>query len=175
MLDRVKCGGVILSSVGEVVCSNMTADAILAVAHAAPNSARDDQLRGLLRLGKKRFQIEDDFWVRLDRTTHRPLAIHSQPLGNADDPNEYVLLILIDLAQSAEPDVKVLKRVFDLTTAEAHVARGLARGQIPGEIALQRGSSMKTIRTQLASVFQKTQTSRQAELVAVLSRMAFLP
>ena len=51
----------------------------------------------------------------------------------------------------------------------------IASGATPAEIAADNLVSMATVRSQLASVLAKTQTRRQAELVALLARLAILP
>jgi DNA-binding CsgD family transcriptional regulator len=57
---------------------------------------------------------------------------------------------------------------FLLTPAEAQIALGIADGETLAAIAEARGVSVSTARTQLKSVFAKTGTHRQAELVALL-------
>ena len=61
-----------------------------------------------------------------------------------------------------------------LTTAEARLAQRLARGDSVEEVAQQLSIKMTTARTQLAAIFAKTDTRRQAKLVAILSRVAHL-
>ena len=72
------------------------------------------------------------------------------------------------------PSEETLRNVFDLTQAEARIAQNLARGASLEEIATRLQIRMSTARTQLASIFSKTSTCRQAKLVAVLSRLAHL-
>lgn len=56
-----------------------------------------------------------------------------------------------------------------LTPAESRIARGIARGEPLAAIAEANGISIGTARTQLKSVFVKTGTHRQAQLVALLA------
>jgi DNA-binding CsgD family transcriptional regulator len=72
------------------------------------------------------------------------------------------------------PSEEVLRRVFDLTAAEARLAQGMARGDTLEEIAFSLGIKMSTARTQLGAVFAKTQTRRQPKLVVRLMRLAQL-
>jgi DNA-binding CsgD family transcriptional regulator len=69
----------------------------------------------------------------------------------------------------------MLQRMFGLTMAETRLAIQMARGDVPADVARSRRLSRTTIRSQLASVFAKTQTRRQAELVTLLARVAVLP
>lgn len=57
---------------------------------------------------------------------------------------------------------------FMLTPAEVQVALGIAEGKSLAAIAKMRGVAISTVRGQLKSVFVKTGTHRQAELVASL-------
>lgn len=67
-----------------------------------------------------------------------------------------------------------LQDLFGLTRAEVRLAQGLARGESLEEVALSLNIRMTTARTQLAAIFAKTDTRRQAKLVAILSRIAHL-
>jgi DNA-binding CsgD family transcriptional regulator len=70
------------------------------------------------------------------------------------------------------PDVeRILRSGFGLTQAEARVALAITRGESLNEIARARGVTVATARTQLKSVFSKTQTHRQAELAAFVGRI----
>lgn len=59
----------------------------------------------------------------------------------------------------------LLKSIFGLTVAEARLVRVLVKGRSVGQIAAERNISVNTARSQLKSIFRKTNTSRQTELV----------
>jgi len=61
-----------------------------------------------------------------------------------------------------------LRSRFSLTPAEAQIALGIADGETLAAIAEARHVSVSTARGQLKSVFAKTGTHRQAELIALL-------
>jgi DNA-binding CsgD family transcriptional regulator len=61
-----------------------------------------------------------------------------------------------------------LRSRFCLTPAEAQIALGIADGETLAAIAESRGVSVSTARGQLKSVFAKTGTHRQAELIRLL-------
>jgi len=84
-------------------------------------------------------------------------------------------LILLDLDARPEPSPRTLQCLFGLTAAETQLAVELARGHNLLDIARSRRLSRTTIRSQLGALFVKTQTRRQAELVALLGRVAILP
>lgn len=72
------------------------------------------------------------------------------------------------------PNQRGLQDLFDLTAAEARLAQLLACGDSIDEVAQKLDIKMSTARTQLAAVFSKTDTRRQAKLVALLGRIAHL-
>lgn len=89
--------------------------------------------------------------------------------------DETSAIILLDLDARPEPSPRALQSLFGLTAAEIQLAVELARGRNLLDVARSRGLSRTTIRSQLASLFVKTQTRRQADLVALLGRVAVLP
>ena len=65
-----------------------------------------------------------------------------------------------------------LQRLFGLTPAEAEMTARLANGESLEAIAEARGVCVNTVRTQLRTVFKKTGTHRQGELVCAVGRLA---
>ncbi|TIP55730.1 helix-turn-helix transcriptional regulator, partial [Mesorhizobium sp.] len=61
---------------------------------------------------------------------------------------------------------------FRLTASEARLARKICTGHGVEAAADELGVSYETGRNQLKSVFAKTQTHRQSELVALLTRLS---
>lgn len=84
------------------------------------------------------------------------------------------LLIIVPVERAGTLPTDLIQGLFDLTTAEARVANGILSGQTLDEIARAAGLSKETTRTQLKSVFAKTSTRRQAELVGLLSGSALV-
>jgi DNA-binding CsgD family transcriptional regulator len=78
------------------------------------------------------------------------------------------LLTLNVLAPKPGPPAAILAKTFRLTPAEAKLACVIARGASPGIAAGELKISRETARNQLKSVFAKTDTHRQSELVALL-------
>ena len=79
-----------------------------------------------------------------------------------------------DILDFPVPSLKRLQELFDLTAAEARLAQLIACGDSVEEVAQTLCIKMTTARTQLAAIFAKTDTRRQAKLVAILSRIAHL-
>ena len=67
-----------------------------------------------------------------------------------------------------QPDVSLWQAAFNLSPAECKVAAHLFSGKPPKEIAKALNVSPSTVKTHLDSLFAKTKTGRQAELVRVL-------
>lgn len=63
------------------------------------------------------------------------------------------------------------KRLFNLTKAEAELAAYLSIGKTVNQLASQKLLSKHTLRTQLKSVFAKTQTHSQNELIVLLKNV----
>ncbi len=78
------------------------------------------------------------------------------------------LLTLNALGPKPGPPAAILAKTFRLTPAEAKLACVIARGASPGIAARELKISRETARNQLKSVFAKTDTHRQSELVALL-------
>ena len=60
--------------------------------------------------------------------------------------------------------------LYGLTAGELRVAMALTSGLTVQEVAAGLGISTTTLKTHLAHIFQKTGTSRQADLRALISR-----
>lgn len=80
-----------------------------------------------------------------------------------------MLLIVTPVDRSAVPTAEVLQGLFDLTPAEARVARGIGLAQSVEALAASQGVSRETIRSQLKLVLAKTGLNRQVELVSLLA------
>jgi DNA-binding CsgD family transcriptional regulator len=81
------------------------------------------------------------------------------------------LLVLSDFASRPQPRSVELARIFKLTPAESRLASSLASGDRLEFSCEQLGISKETARSQLKSIFAKTGTKRQAELVLLLSKI----
>jgi DNA-binding CsgD family transcriptional regulator len=79
------------------------------------------------------------------------------------------LHVLTPVTQPQAPPVELVQSLFDLTPAEARVARNLAVGKTVDDIATNGGVSRSTILTQLRRVREKTGCNRQAEVVALMT------
>lgn len=78
------------------------------------------------------------------------------------------MLIFFHPASAPVVDDELLAAAFDLTPAECRVAHWLAEGQSLKEIAERVGVQHDTVRKQLQSIYQKTSTNRQPDLIRLL-------
>jgi DNA-binding CsgD family transcriptional regulator len=101
-----------------------------------------------------------------------PMIIHLVPVGSAEQDIFEVgscLLAATAVVPSSVPSADLIQGLFNLTPAEARVACGIAAGRTVDTLAAAFAVSVGTIRVQLRSVFEKTETTRQAELVQLLA------
>jgi DNA-binding CsgD family transcriptional regulator len=109
--------------------------------------------------------------VAIARPGARPLVVHGAPLArSAQDlfQQARAVLMIDDPEAQLAPQALVLRRLFGLTGAEATVATAVASGRKAEKIAQMRGVSLGTLRNQLKTIYAKTGTRHQAELVALL-------
>jgi DNA-binding CsgD family transcriptional regulator len=79
-----------------------------------------------------------------------------------------VMLMFYHPSSGPSIDAGLLYAVFGLTPAESRIATLLAEGLSLKEIASAQGTQHETVRKQLRSIYQKTATNRQPELVRLL-------
>jgi DNA-binding CsgD family transcriptional regulator len=79
-----------------------------------------------------------------------------------------VMLLFYDPASAPVIDASLLYAVFGLTPAEARIATLLADGLSLKQIAEVQGTQHDTVRKQLRSIYEKTSTNRQPELIRLL-------
>ena len=82
------------------------------------------------------------------------------------------VLMLTPVTLPNGPPIELVMSLFDLTPAEARVARSLTAGATVDDIAASGGVARSTVRTHLRGVLEKTGCARQAEVVALLSGVA---
>ncbi|MFZ0494824.1 MAG: helix-turn-helix transcriptional regulator [Methylocella sp.] len=109
--------------------------------------------------------------IVVQRHDKLPVLVRIWPFGGAAHlPAQDVgaLLTLNALGPKPGPPAAILARTFRLTSSEAKLACVIARGASPDIAARELKISRETARNQLKSVFAKTDTHRQSELVALL-------
>lgn len=97
------------------------------------------------------------------------------PAGRFDQGDQQFALIIQDMDEQLDLAPETLWRTFRLSNAECDLARRLLQGETVGEIAFTTGVSKQTLRNQLSSIMKKTSTSRQAQLISLLTKLAVAP
>lgn len=104
-----------------------------------------------------------------------PTALHLIPVeGSARDlfAAGATLAIIGQGARADASDGVFLETLFDLTVAEARLARSLLAGDSMPAVAQGFGLSPETVRTQLKALFAKTGVRRQIDLVRLFDRLS---
>jgi DNA-binding CsgD family transcriptional regulator len=105
----------------------------------------------------------------------RPLVVRAMPLDSAKRSllaPAVALMMVTDLAEMPRPTAQVLRAAFGLTPKEAELAIRLAAGDTVERAAEALQISPAHARQRLKILFDKTDTRRQSELIALLSRLA---
>ena len=105
------------------------------------------------------------------RPTH---VAHIVPIsGSAHDifAKGYALLVFNPFDNKIRPSADLLRSLFDLTAAEASVARELGAGVSVEKIAEEGGVSINTVRTQIRKIIEKTGCNRLPEVVSLISNL----
>jgi DNA-binding CsgD family transcriptional regulator len=172
----------LLATDGSVIAANATAHTILlalfgatAVKSADLTVSGRGLIKQLLTRGRTRIRLDSEDWVLIERPDQRPVIMHAIPTVVQNQEGPHTILILIDLDDTPRVSPITLERIFSLTRAEAKLAVLLAGGVSVTEATHLQGVSITTVRSHLASIFLKTRTTRQAELVRLLNRIAILP
>lgn len=109
--------------------------------------------------------------IIVPRRDKLPILMRVWPIeGNArwPSPKLRALVTFSALGPRPGPPAVLLAKAFSLTPAEAKLATIIARGAGPDVAAAELNISRETARHRLKSIFAKTATHRQGELVALL-------
>jgi DNA-binding CsgD family transcriptional regulator/PAS domain-containing protein len=168
IFDALVLGVVLLDNEGEVSFVNETAARLLGVrpglSALGPAGAADRKRRTEAAHAMLRCEVGD---------AGRPLHIVSTPLrtpeqGRAPDARFSTAVFLGDPGLGAAGTEEALRLLYDLTRSEERLALRLASGEKLAEAAEQLGIRLSTARSVLRSVFEKTGTHRQPELVRLV-------
>ena len=94
------------------------------------------------------------------------ISIAGRRLSDADP----VAILVVDAPDMRVNGEQLLCKTYGLTCAEARLAARLAAGATLRNAATSEGITYETARSRLKTIFRKTDTARQAELVLLLSR-----
>jgi DNA-binding CsgD family transcriptional regulator len=182
-LERVSSAAVVIDATGRATQMNLPAQNLLGAdlnlirgrptAHDAAGNRRLQELISLA-LHTPRGAAPCYAPIVIDRDEAPWLLVEAMPVtafGSDLFSSGRVILLLTDLRTPLRPEATQLCAVFRLTVAEAKLAAKVASGMGVDGAAAALGVSRETARTQLKAVFAKTNTRRQAELAALVSRL----
>ena len=190
-LDPLARAIVLFDRSGAVVHSNISATRLLERVDGLSLAATSEGTR-MLRADSQAVQLAIDEALRLalhpdelvvphfsnsiavNRPSgSRPYVLQVAPLHHANafaspqgEPGAIVFISEPDRRVAIDPSA--LANLYGITPAEARLAEMLCAGETISGASVQIGISETTAKTQLASLFQKTSTNRQADLVRLL-------
>jgi DNA-binding CsgD family transcriptional regulator len=115
--------------------------------------------------------------VVVARRNARPLIVRMIRLdGDAHSPFHpaHAIVVVLDAGRVSLPTQSQLESAFGLSCGEAQLAILLAAGQMLENAASLCGISYETARKRVKTLFEKTDTRRQSELVALIIRIGTL-
>ena len=64
--------------------------------------------------------------------------------------------------------------MIDLTITEKQILQAMADGKRPKQIALERGTSIRTVATQLSTIYRKLDALTRTQAVAIAMRRGWI-
>ncbi len=185
-LDSLTIGVILLTRKGQVVTMNRAAERLLAENDSlqvtrdglrikrSGESTRLQQLIAEAAANSEGGGFGPGGALTVSREGRPPLQLLLSPVrgSNVDDAHPvHAVVFISDPAQKIRPSYDTVRALFELTPAEYRLAMLLADGHDPTAIAEMVGVSRNTLKSQLASIYRKTGTSRQAQLVRMLLQL----
>jgi DNA-binding CsgD family transcriptional regulator len=183
-LNLVRLPAVAIDRSGFVLDANPSAEALFGPElyikdgrlEALPSTKSQlEKLFEALRRTPDTYPIPPRDAIVVQRKESAPLVLRLLPVpGAARSPflGARALITFTAVEPSAGPNPILLARTFGLTPAEARLAAMIAAGRNLERAAKELGISIVTVRNQLQAIFAKTDTHRQGELIALLSRIS---
>ena len=184
VVERLRMGVILLDSQRRLLKSNRSADHTLnsgmglllrsqelAAARPADDRKLQDAIsRALENAARRRFRREE--FIYFGREGELPsldlsvIPLLSSPGSAAGDA--VLAVIVINLEEASIFPAQTVRRLYSLTSAEADLVKLLVEGASIGEAAERRRVARTTARSQLKSIFSKTGTKSQVELVQLV-------
>lgn len=186
-LDNAAAGVVIVGADGRILHANKSAERMFAAGGAlhavnsrltARNGSNDALAQALAIAGRDDAEIgATGIGVALKSQVGQPMVAHVLPLAHGDlrarlMPQATAAVFLTDAAGPMTVPVAAIADSLGLTAAEAHLLERLAAGSTIASAAVALGIAETTAKTHLTHIFAKIDVSRQADLVALVHRLA---
>jgi DNA-binding CsgD family transcriptional regulator/PAS domain-containing protein len=187
-LDLIATGVVLVDADARIVHANRAAQAMLQA--GSPIRSDRGELRALmpetttaLRAAIARAAGSEaaiggaGIGVPAPQADGAPSLIHVLPLMSGDvrariAPRAIAALFITPAVDGIGAPPAALAALFDLSPAEMRTLDRLVAGDTLAEAAQALGVALATVRTHLAHIFEKTGTSRQAELIRLAAKFA---
>lgn len=111
--------------------------------------------------------------VIVNRHSRGKLVIWIAPISSGafcGEQDPLVAVFVVDPEAASRSPEKLLRKLFGLTPAESRLANALMKGDLTSA-SEEFGISRNTARSQLQSIFSKTGTSKQGELIRLLCQL----
>lgn len=185
ILDHFDQGVILLDARGQVLFINQVANTLFAgenglrlsprgltVAVASENKRLNTLIQGALVTGSGKGLHAGGAMTISRGSLRRPLQALVTPLRtktiHLGKQTPVVAIFISDPGGKPVSNAAVFAQLFGLTPAEARLAKLLAAGSALKEASERLGVTQSTLRTQLKSIFAKTNTNRQSQLVRLL-------
>jgi DNA-binding CsgD family transcriptional regulator len=181
-LAALGLAALVLDETGKVLAANTLIEGLGNLVHwrsADRVTLKDKSADEMLAEALARIAINDNGGVRSfpvrDPLTDALMVGHVVPIRfSARDifARSTAVFILMPVAAPSSPPVELVMSLFDLTPAEARIARGLAAGKTVDDLAGDNGVSPNTVRVQVRGVLEKTGCQRQTDVVSLLGGLS---
>ncbi len=186
VLDTLAWGVVFLDSGGRVIYSNRAAEETFRAGDglslkngelSAADSETDARLRKAINDLVTCCATPGPFAISVPRPSlRRDYQIVTAPVRSrfrqfVATPLPFTVLLITDPERQRSGSLDSLARLYELTPKEAMLSGRLAEGKSVRQAAEELSISYETARTHLRRIFNKTGTSRQAELVRLIEQL----
>lgn len=189
LLDSLPQGIILLGSRGAVIHMNSAArrfcklgDGLLAASTglAAENPVESAKLQALIgqalstSLGDG---LSAGGGLLISRKSGQPFNVVVSPIGNLTTDFRQTVRVVVyvtDPSLRLRPHKKLLETIYGLTPAECRIALLMADGLSSSDIRETVAITANTLRSHLASIYRKTNTARQTQLVKLISLVGML-
>ncbi|MBR0827356.1 helix-turn-helix transcriptional regulator [Bradyrhizobium manausense] len=183
VLDRVRQPALVIDRAGRVLSRNEAADAGFddeirirdrrLVVRDKLAMARIDRLIDAIRFTAEHHALSHEP-ILIRRMAKPPVALRVLPIDGAAR-NVFLgaraMLTLSNLVPRLPPEPNLIAQAFDVTPAEARLVSLLAGGLSVEQASERLRIARETARNHLKSVFSKTGTHRQAELISLVAQL----
>ena len=181
VIDRLQIGIVITNQAAEIITCNREAEELLAADNGLSQSrkkilgARSGKLQTILAqqiFAAANTKNPASFEAVISmpkRAGELPLLLEIFPLGNLVGEIDRLFMgaaiFITDPDKKEIISTKGMEKLFGLTKAESNICELITSGFRAEDVAEERNATLHTVRSQIKSLFQKTTTSSQVDLV----------